>query len=65
MREFPIETVRAQFPALALKNSEQERIYLDNLGGAFCASQNSDQIWNDAHAAMAVFLGAVANVEIC
>jgi len=82
MREFPIDVVRAQFPALALKNSDQERIYLDNpagtqvpqrvidavvygmkngasnLGGAFSASQNSDQIWSDAHAAMAIFLGA-------
>ncbi len=82
MKEFPIDAVRSQFPALALKNSDQARVYLDNpagtqvpqrvidgvvrgmitgasnLGGAFRASQNSDQIWSDAHAAMAVFLGA-------
>ncbi len=82
MVEFPIEAVRTQFPALALKDNGQSRIYLDNpagtqvpqrvidgvvrgmtngasnLGGMFSASKAADQIWVDAHQAMADFLGA-------
>lgn len=82
MIEFPIETVRSQFPALASQNGKQSKIYLDNpagtqvpqrvidgvvrgmtmgasnLGGAFPTSRNSQQIWADAHQAMADFLGA-------
>jgi cysteine desulfurase family protein (TIGR01976 family) len=33
MTEFPIEAVRTQFPALALKDNNQPRIYLDNPAG--------------------------------
>ncbi len=82
MVDFPIEAVRTQFPALALKENGQSRIYLDNpagtqvpqrvidgvvrgltngasnLGGMFSASKVADQIWVDAHQAMADFLGA-------
>jgi len=85
MVNFPIEAVRMQFPALALKDDGQKRIYLDNpagtqvpqrvidgvvrgmtlgasnLGGTFSASRTSDQIWVDAHQAMAEFLGASAD----
>ncbi len=82
MADFPIEAVRTQFPALAMKDNGQQRIYLDNpagtqvpqrvidgvvkgmsdgasnLGGMFSASHTANQIWFDAHRAMADFLGA-------
>ena len=82
MADFPIDTVRKQFPALELKDEGQSRVYLDNpagtqvpkmvidgvvkgmtigasnYGGMFSASHIAEQLWIDAHQAMADFLGA-------
>lgn len=85
---FPIDSVRAQFPALALADAGHRRIYLDNpagtqvpqgvadavsrcllttnanLGGAFATTIAAQGIVDDAHRAMADFLGAGGPEEI-
>jgi len=85
---FPIDALRAEFPALALEDDGQPRIYLDNpagtqvprrvaeavscclletnanLGGQFKTSRLSGNVVDDAHEAMAVFLGARSPREI-
>jgi cysteine desulfurase family protein (TIGR01976 family) len=86
MNPFPIERVRAQFPALSGDNGDT--IFFDNpagtqvpqrvieavaeamtraasnLGGAFSASRHADEIWDEAHRAMADFLGAGSGREV-
>jgi cysteine desulfurase family protein (TIGR01976 family) len=86
--EFPVEAVRARFPALALTDRGRRRIYLDNpagtqvpaavaeavarcliesnanLGGFFATTLAAQQVVDDAHAAMADFLGAAGPEEI-
>lgn len=85
---FPIEHVRAAFPALALQDEKRARIYLDNpagtqvpqsvadavahclinsnanLGGHFPTSRAAAEVVDEAHRAMADFLGAGAADEI-
>lgn len=85
---FPIDALRAEFPALALEDDGRARVYLDNpagtqvprrvadavsrcllqtnanLGGQFRTSQLSGNIVDDAHQAMAEFLGARSSREI-
>ena len=86
--DFPIETVRAAFPALSLTDNVRRRIYLDNpagtqvpksvaeavsrcllstnanLGGFFETTVAAQKVVDDAHAAMADFLGAETAEEI-
>lgn len=86
--DFPIETVRAAFPALSLTDNGRRRIYLDNpagtqvpksvaeavsrcllstnanLGGFFETTVAAQKVVDDAHAAMADFLGAETAEEI-
>jgi cysteine desulfurase family protein (TIGR01976 family) len=86
MNPFPIERVRAQFPALSGDNGNT--IYFDNpagtqvpqrvidavaaamtkaasnLGGTFSASRHAEEIWHEAHRAMADFLGAGSGCEV-
>jgi cysteine desulfurase family protein (TIGR01976 family) len=83
MIEFPIRTVRAQFPALSdgasyLDNpggtqvpgkvieavSQAMSRAASNLGGYFDASRRADQIYERAHAAAALMLGASSGREI-
>lgn len=85
---FPIDALRAEFPALAMEDEGRARIYLDNpagtqvprrvadavsrcllksnanLGGQFKTSQLSGDVVDDAHEAMAEFLGARSSREI-
>ncbi|HEV2503507.1 MAG TPA: cysteine desulfurase-like protein [Mesorhizobium sp.] len=85
---FPIEAVRAAFPALSLTDDGRRRIYLDNpagtqvpksvadavsqcllstnanLGGFFETTLAAQKVVDDAHAAMADFLGAETAEEI-
>lgn len=85
---FPIEHVRAAFPALALQDEKRARIYLDNpagtqvpqsvadavahclinsnanLGGHFPTSRAAAEVVEEAHQAMADFLGAGSADEI-
>jgi cysteine desulfurase family protein (TIGR01976 family) len=85
---FPIDAVRAEFPALQRRDDGVPRVYLDNpagtqvplavaqaasaaflesnanLGGSFRTSRSAQRIVDDAHAAMAVFLGAGSIREI-
>lgn len=86
--DFPIEAVRAAFPALSLTDNGRRRIYLDNpagtqvprsvaeavsscllntnanLGGFFETTLAAQRVVDDAHAAMADFLGAETAEEI-
>ncbi|TJV45132.1 MAG: cysteine desulfurase-like protein [Mesorhizobium sp.] len=88
MADFPIEAVRARFPALSLTDKGRRRIYLDNpagtqvpqavadavsrcllttnanLGGYFETTTAAQQVVDDAHQAMADFLGAPSREEI-
>lgn len=88
MADFPIEAVRARFPALSLTDKGRRRIYLDNpagtqvpqavadavsrrllttnanLGGYFETTIAAQQVVDDAHQAMADFLGAPSREEI-
>ncbi|TPN48693.1 MULTISPECIES: cysteine desulfurase-like protein [unclassified Mesorhizobium] len=88
MADFPIEAVRARFPALSLTDKGRRRIYLDNpagtqvpqavadavsrcllttdanLGGYFETSIAAQAVVDDAHQAMADFLGAESREEI-
>ncbi|TJU96326.1 MAG: cysteine desulfurase-like protein [Mesorhizobium sp.] len=88
MADFPIEAVRARFPALSLTDKGRRRIYLDNpagtqvpqavadavsrcllttnanLGGYFETTIAAQQVVDDAHQAMADFLGAESREEI-
>ncbi|MCA0047497.1 cysteine desulfurase-like protein [Mesorhizobium sp. B283B1A] len=88
MADFPIEAVRARFPALSLTDKGRRRIYLDNpagtqvpqavadavsrcllttnanLGGYFETTTAAQQVVDDAHQAMADFLGAESREEI-
>ncbi|ESY69562.1 MULTISPECIES: cysteine desulfurase-like protein [Mesorhizobium] len=88
MADFPIEAVRARFPALFLTDKGRRRIYLDNpagtqvpqavadavsrcllttnanLGGYFETTIAAQQVVDDAHQAMADFLGAPSREEI-
>ena len=41
---FPIETVRAQFPSLATTDEGQRRIYFDNAAGTQVPQQTIDRI---------------------
>ena len=85
---FPIDDVRAKFPALSLKDKGQMRIYLDNpagtqvpkavayavarclietnanLGGYFATTLAAQEVVDEAHRAMADFLGAATPEEI-
>ncbi|WP_282607045.1 cysteine desulfurase-like protein [Pelagibius sp. Alg239-R121] len=85
---FPIERVRSAFPALAITDGGEARIYLDNpagtqvpqhvvdaisscligsnanLGGYFPTSLAAGSVVDDAHQAMADFLGARSADEI-
>ncbi len=86
--DFPVDELRARFPALALKDDGRRRVYLDNpagtqvpqavaeavarclietnanLGGFFATTLAAQQVVDDAHAAMADFLGAAGPEEI-
>jgi len=86
--DFPIEAVRAAFPALSLTDNGRRRIYLDNpagtqvpksvaeavsqcllstnanLGGFFETTLAAQKVVDDAHVAMADFLGAETAEEI-
>ncbi|MBZ9852215.1 cysteine desulfurase-like protein [Mesorhizobium sp. CA13] len=88
MVDFPIETVRGKFPALALTDKGRRRIYLDNpagtqvpqvvadavsrcllttnanLGGYFETTIAAQAVVDEAHHAMADFLGAASPEEI-
>ncbi|AEH89189.1 cysteine desulfurase-like protein [Mesorhizobium opportunistum] len=88
MADFPIEAVRARFPALSLTDKGRRRIYLDNpagtqvpqavadavsrcllttnanLGGYFETTIAAQAVVDDAHQAMADFLGAESREEI-
>ena len=85
---FDIDAVRARFPALALSDNDQQRVYLDNpagtqvpqsvvdrtvetliqananLGGHFPTTLAAGDIVEEAHIAMADFLGAASPNEI-
>ncbi|HHZ08170.1 MAG TPA: cysteine desulfurase-like protein [Rhizobiales bacterium] len=86
--DFPVEDLRAHFPALALKDGGSRRVYLDNpagtqvpravaeavarclietnanLGGHFATTVAAGRVVEEAHAAMADFLGAAGPDEI-
>ena len=86
--KFPIDKIRAQFPALGLTDNGKPRIYFDNpagtqvpqsvvdavsntfihsnanQGGAFRTSHAADKVVDDAHQAMADFLGTPDKGEI-
>lgn len=86
--DFPVEDLRAHFPALALKDDGRRRVYLDNpagtqvpqavadavarclietnanLGGYFATTVAAGHVVDEAHAAMADFLGAAGPEEI-
>ncbi|MEW6630844.1 MAG: cysteine desulfurase-like protein [Pseudomonadota bacterium] len=88
MASFPIEAVRARFPALSLSDQGRRRIYLDNpagtqvpqtvadavsrcllttnanLGGYFRTTVAAQEVVDEAHKAMADFLGAASVEEI-
>lgn len=85
---FPVEDLRARFPALALKDGANRRVYLDNsagtqvpqavadavarclietnanLGGHFATTVAAGRVVDEAHVAMADFLGAAGPEEI-
>lgn len=86
--DFPVEDLRARFPALALKDGANRRVYLDNpagtqvpqavadavarclietnanLGGHFATTVAAGRVVDEAHVAMADFLGAAGPEEI-
>ena len=85
---FPIDAVRARFPALSITDAGRVRVYLDNpagtqvpqsvadavsrcliesnanLGGTFPTTRAAEAVVNEAHAAMADFLGAAGPEEV-
>lgn len=85
---FPVDELRARFPALTLKDDDRRRVYLDNpagtqvpeavaaavarclietnanLGGHFATTVAAGHVVDEAHAAMADFLGAAGPEEI-
>ena len=88
MVNFPIEMVRARFPALSITDKGRRRVYLDNpagtqvpqavadavsrcllttnanLGGYFETAVAAQTVVDEAHQAMADFLGAASPQEI-
>lgn len=86
--EFPIDDLRARFPALDLTDAGRRRIYLDNpagtqvpksvadavakclvetnanLGGFFATTLAAGELVDEAHRAMADFLGAAGPEEV-